>query len=112
MHQLAVERGGIVQRLLHAVAEGVLPAWQAGKAALAGGAVAGRAVDQHLRQTVVLQPRTQLCRGEFVGCGVLDPGEPGLCRRLEPVKKRQLGKQKADIGADAGHESPPDAGHV
>src|SRR5437660_1458655 len=89
---------------------------QTGKAALAGGAVPGRAVDQHERQPVRLQSGAQIGRRIFIGRGELDGGEAGARRGFETVEKRHLGKQKADIGAEARHSrytfntSAPDAG--
>ena len=101
MHEPAIERGRIVERLHDAVAERVLAPRQAGETALAGGAVAGRAVDQHLGQPVVAQKRAQLGRRILVGRGEFDPGEAGARRRREAVEKRQIGKQKPDIGAES-----------
>jgi hypothetical protein len=90
MHQLAVERDRVIERLADAVAEGIDPAGQAGEAALAGGAVADRAVDQDEAQPGILQPRAQLGGRVLVGRGEFDALEASARRGREAVEKRQL----------------------
>ena len=60
MDALAAQRRGVRQRLVEqAATELVHPVGQAGQATLAGVEVAGRGVEQRLRQAMLLQPRRQ-----------------------------------------------------
>src|SRR6202011_1719045 len=93
----------VIERLADPVAEGIDAAGQASETALAGGVVAGRAVDQDEAQPGILQARPQLGGRVFVGRGEFDALKAGMRGGVEAVKKRHLAEQKAEIGAEARH---------
>ena len=107
MHQLAIQRRGIVQCLLHALTEFRLPAGQACQAPLAIGPVARRHVEQRLGQAVRLQPGGDLGGGKIVGKQELDSLETRLARGFEPVEERQFVEHHRQIGSETRHGDPP-----
>ncbi|MNI52698.1 hypothetical protein D3C73_1075000 [compost metagenome] len=91
------------QRLIQAAQELVFTARQRCNAAFAGRPVAGRRVEQGLRQAVVLQPRTDVSGGEVVGEQKLHPLEPVAGGGLEAVQEGVLVVHHGQVGGQARH---------
>ena len=81
-------RCSVIERLVHSVAEFILPARQAGEAALAFVPIAGRHVKQRQCQAVVVEPLADFRRGMLVGEQELDTFEAGFGRSGEAVEER------------------------
>ena len=60
--------------------------------------VAGRQVEQHLRQPVLLEPRGDHLRRMVVGPDIFDALEAGAGRRIEAVEEFVLAKEHRQIG--------------
>ena len=60
--------------------------------------VAGRQVEQHLRQPVLLQPRRDHLRRMIVGPDIFDALEARAGGRIEAVEELMLAKEHRQIG--------------
>ena len=60
--------------------------------------VAGRQVEQHLRQAVLLQPRRDHLRRMVIGPDIFDALEAGAGGRVEAVEEIVLAKEHRQIG--------------
>ncbi len=97
---------GQAQRLRDARGELRLARRQRREAALAGGEIARRRVDQHALQVVLREPRGDLGRRNVVREGELDSAKTGARRRAEAIEEREFVEQKAEVGGKARHSSP------
>ena len=104
MHARAVQRLRIGQRLGDAVAKLRLAPGQAGQASLAVLPVARRRVEQHLLQSVGLQPCRQLARLVGIGEQELHALEAVARGGFEAVEEIELGVEHGQVGGKAGHE--------
>jgi hypothetical protein len=93
----------VFERARHAAAELVLPAGQAGQAALARGPVARRRVEQYLLQPVRAQPRRQLGGRMLVGKQVFHRVEAVGRGGGEAVQEGMLVVEHRQVGGKAGH---------
>ena len=87
--------------------EFLFPAGQAGQAAFPGLPVAGRQVEQGLREAVALQSAGQILGCEFIGKKILHPVEALIRRRAEAVEEGQFREHHGQIGGKTGHGGPP-----
>ena len=109
MHQLAVQRRGIVERAGFTPSRNSrLPAGQAGEAALALGPVAGRHVEQRLGQARSPSSRWRSsAAGMLVGEQELDAVEARLRGGVEPVEERHFVEHHRQVGGKTRHGGPP-----
>jgi hypothetical protein len=101
----AAQRPGIGDGTVHALGKFRLAAGNAGQAALAGIPVAGRGVEQHLLQAVVLQAPGQWLGGEVVGEQVFDGLEAVARGGREAVEEVQVVVEHGQVGGETGHEA-------
>ena len=94
----AAERPGIGDRRVDAAAKLVDAVGQDGDAALAARPVAGRQVEQHLRQPVLLEPCRDHLRRMIVGPDIFDALEAGARGGVEAVEELMLAKEHRQIG--------------
>ena len=114
VHQPAVQGRGVVERLLHAVAERRLPA-RAGQAMPRSPAcpVARRHVEQRLRQPGGVQPPAELGRRIIrKGTGIRRPRNPRAERRRTGRGNRDLVEHHRQIGGEARHGRSPIGGRT
>src|SRR5207248_312006 len=97
---------GVRQRRLQALLEIGKALGKRRKALLAGIPVAGRQVEQGLRQAIALEPFADRFGGMLVGKEKFDGGEAGLRRGIEAVEERDLGEHHRKVGGKTGHWNP------
>ena len=94
----AAERPGIGDRGVDAAAELVDAVGQHRDAALALAPVAGRQVEQHLRQSVLVEPGSDHLRRMIVGAEIFDALEACAGGGVEAVEEFVLAKEHRQIG--------------
>ena len=94
---------GVFQRLVQPAPELVLPTGQRGDAALAGLPVAGRRVEQRLREAMRVQPRANLGGGMLVGKQELHRLEAIARGRGEAFQEGMFGVHHAEVCSQARH---------
>jgi hypothetical protein len=97
VHLPAAERGGVLDRLAHALLEFLYPVRVAADPTLARGPVAARQVVQHLRQSMLLQQLGDPIGGIVVGEQVLHSLETGVCRCGKAVHEVELAPEEAQV---------------
>ena len=103
VHPRAGERLRVAQGGDHARREFVLAAGKRREAAIALAHIARRRIDQNLHQTVRIEARGNLLRGEVVAEAELDCREAVVSGRGETIEERRLGVEERKIRGEARH---------
>ena len=97
------EHACVVERGVDAATEFVFAARQRSDAAFARGPVAGRRIEERLRQAVRVEPRLDFAGAEIVGEQKLDRFEAVFRRGGETVEESVLVVHHRQVGGEARH---------
>src|ERR1700722_19620753 len=104
MHARGFQCTGVSDRGSDALAEFFFTSGDAGDAALAGGPISGRHVDQNIFEVRSLETFRDHFRRMFVREHELDGAETGGGGGGKPIEERDVLELKAEIGGKARHK--------
>src|SRR6185437_4771063 len=99
----AAEHCGVADGFSDATTEVCLTAGEGTDAALATGPVAGRKVEQRLREIVLLQPLSDRLGRFGIGPEIFDTGEAVAGRSIEAIEKCEFRIEHRKIGGETKH---------